>query len=78
MNKIEELKAEGIPVSQAIFHSAIESGFKTAEHRLLAKSDNKQRQATMYFTALGLLVIQNGKHILVPLANVIDVQLVQE
>jgi len=71
MNKIEQLIENGIRVTKATFHSAVDSAYGTAENRLLHKSDNKQRQAEMWITDLGLLFHQNKKYTLVPLANVI-------
>lgn len=70
---IDQLKANGIPVINVTFQSAILSGFNAAENRISTISTNKMRNASgMWYTTHGLIIEQNNHRLIVPLANVIQ------
>lgn len=68
---VQTFKAQGIPVSAAMFHQAVRN-----ETRLTNDTQVLSRRAAMFLTPLGLIFEQKGKRVgVVPHANVIYVEL---
>lgn len=67
---VERVLADGIPVFEAIFHTAVNSIEKSPEERFTDGSSHKSRNVQMIWTEIGLWCTQKGQAFLVPASNV--------
>lgn len=75
---VDVLKENGIPVKKATFHKTISSlvdGTPEYQYYHPDGTHKKSRKAFMWYTPSGLLIEQNNKYKMVPLANVSDTEL---
>ena len=71
----EQLIEKGIPVSRAVFHSAVNNGDDTPENEFSMKSAKSGKRVKMLLTPHGLMCDHKERHFFVPLANIIFMNL---
>lgn len=74
-NSVNALILSGIPLAKAVFHRTVTSrahGEMPETAFFASGTNNKSRLAKIWYTPHGVVVEQNGKHKIIPLANVSD------
>lgn len=76
--KIKTLKNNGICVSKATFHTAVNNADNSPENNFDVNSNNLSRRVDMWYTPVGLLCHHKGKYFITPLANIVYANLVED
>lgn len=70
--RLQKLIESGIPISKAVFQSAVNNGRGEPETNFSSASTHIGRQVEMWLTPIGLICYHSTKYFGTPLANIVS------